>query len=97
MAAGPSRGSRMVARTVLRRYPAPLRDSYLGRAERLLADEELLGRHDLAPPADGPAVLSVRPGPEAPKVGRLTRDPVLLRAAMDAGRVAMDELIARLS
>ncbi|WP_282205048.1 hypothetical protein [Kitasatospora fiedleri] len=42
-------------------------------------------------------MLSVRPGPEAPKVGRLTRDPVLLRAAMDAGRVAMDELIARLS
>ncbi|MFJ4679806.1 MULTISPECIES: patatin family protein [unclassified Kitasatospora] len=97
VAAGPSRGSRMVARTVLRRYPAPLRDSYLGRAERLLADEELLGRHDLAPPADGPAVLSVRPGPEAPKVGRLTRDPALLRAAMDAGRAAMDELIVRLS
>ncbi|MFF2817876.1 patatin family protein [Kitasatospora cineracea] len=95
-AAGPSRGSRMVARTVLRRYPAPLRDSYLGRAERLLADEELLGRHDLAPAADGPAVLSVRPGPDAPKVGRLARDPALLRAAMESGRAAMDGLLARL-
>ncbi|MFJ5881273.1 patatin family protein [Kitasatospora cineracea] len=95
-AAGPSRGSRMVARTVLRRYPAPLRDSYLGRAERLLADEELLGRYDLAPAADGPAVLSVRPGPDAPKVGRLARDPALLRAALESGRAAMGELLARL-
>ncbi|QKW18580.1 patatin-like phospholipase family protein [Kitasatospora sp. NA04385] len=94
--AGPSRGSRMIARTVLRRYPAPLRDSYLGRAERLRADEELLGRHDLDPPADGPAVLSVRPGPDAPKVGRLARDSVLLRAALEAGQAAMDEVIARL-
>ncbi|GLW72046.1 patatin family protein [Kitasatospora phosalacinea] len=92
----PSRGSRMIARTVLRRYPAALRDSYLARAERLLADEELLGRHDLAPPADGPAVLSVRPGPDAPKVGRLARDPALLQAALAAGRAAMDDLLARL-
>ncbi|MFF4344996.1 patatin family protein [Kitasatospora sp. NPDC001540] len=95
-AAVPSRGSRMIARTVLRRYPAALRDSYLARAERLLADEELLGRHDLAPPADGPAVLSVRPGPDTPKVGRLARDPALLRAALAAGRAAMDDLLARL-
>ncbi|MFE1319030.1 patatin family protein [Kitasatospora phosalacinea] len=92
----PSRGSRVIARTVLRRYPAALRDSYLARAERLLADEELLGRHDLAPPADGPAVLSVRPGPDAPKVGRLARDPALLRAALEAGRAAVDDLLARL-
>nr|WP_033259544.1 patatin-like phospholipase family protein [Kitasatospora sp. SID7827] len=96
VAAGPSRGSRLIARTVLRRYPAPLRDSYLARAERLRADEEALGRHDLAPPAAGPAVLSVRPGPDAPRVGRLARDPVLLRAALEAGQAAMDELIARL-
>ncbi|WP_051731567.1 patatin-like phospholipase family protein [Kitasatospora phosalacinea] len=94
VAAGPSRGSRMIARTVLRRYPAPLRDSYLGRAERLRADEELLGRHDLDPLAEGPAVLSLRPGPDAPRVGRLARDTVLLRAALEAGRTAMDELIA---
>ncbi|MFB7945918.1 patatin family protein [Kitasatospora phosalacinea] len=92
----PSRGSRVIARTVLRRYPAALRDSYLARAERLLADEELLGRHDLAPPAEGPAVLSVRPGPDTPKVGRLARDPALLRAALEAGRAAMDDLLARL-
>ncbi|MFD7733299.1 patatin family protein [Kitasatospora phosalacinea] len=94
--AAPSRGSRVIARTVLRRYPAALRDSYLARAERLLADEELLGRHDLAPPAEGPAVLSVRPGPDAPKVGRLARDPALLRAALEAGQAAMDDLLARL-
>ncbi|MGW4807292.1 patatin-like phospholipase family protein [Kitasatospora sp. NPDC004272] len=93
---GPSRGSRLVARTVLRRYPGALRDSYLGRAGRLLADEELLGRHDLDAPAEGPAVLSVRPGPDAPRVGRLARDTGLLRAALEAGRVAMGEQIARL-
>ncbi|GLW59024.1 patatin-like phospholipase family protein [Kitasatospora phosalacinea] len=92
----PSRGSRVIARTVLRRYPAALRDSYLARAERLRADEELLGRHDLAPPADGPAVLSVRPGPDTPKVGRLARDPALLQAALEAGQAAMDDLLARL-
>jgi len=96
-AAGPSRGSLLVARTVLRRYPAPLRDSYLGRAGRLLADEELLGRHDLDGAGDGPAVLSVRPGPDAPRVGRLARDTVLLRAALEAGRAAMGEQLARLA
>ncbi|RKE17963.1 patatin family protein [Streptomyces sp. TLI_171] len=96
-AAGPpSRGSRLIAGTVLRRHPDPLRASYLARAERLLADEELLARHDRTPAADGPAVLSVRPGPETPSVGRLARDAPLLRAALDGGRATMDALIARL-
>ncbi|MFE0462139.1 patatin family protein [Kitasatospora sp. NPDC058965] len=85
--AGPSRGSRLVARTVLRRYPEPLRTAYLARAERLLADDRLLdGPH--------PAVLSVRPAPDSPHVGRLAKDGPLLEAAFEAGRAAVRAALA---
>ncbi|PYC88234.1 patatin [Streptomyces tateyamensis] len=85
--AAPSRGSHLVARTVLRRYPQPLRTAYLARAERLLADDLLLD-------APHPAVLSVRPAADSPQVGRLAKDGPLLEAAFEAGRAAVHAALA---
>ncbi|NUW41882.1 patatin-like phospholipase family protein [Nonomuraea rhodomycinica] len=103
-AARPSYGARLVAATVLRGYPEALHRSYLTRAHRLLHDDAVLTRYDRwSPPASGrpadgqapaePAVLSVRPGPGTPRIGRLTRDGEPLRAALEAGRAAVDRLL----
>ncbi|MEU6843419.1 patatin-like phospholipase family protein [Streptomyces sp. NPDC046716] len=89
----PSYGSRLVAATALRAHPKALHDVYFARERRLLEDDALLARYDLAE-QEGAAVLSVRPGPDAPRVGRLTRDGATLRAALDAGRSAMLHLLA---
>ncbi|MFF3444240.1 patatin family protein [Streptosporangium sp. NPDC002721] len=99
--ARPSYGARLIAATVLRRHPEELHRSFLTRGHRLLHDDALLARYDQAvppmpgPSADGrvPAVLSVRPGPDAPRVGRLTRNGKPLKAALEAGRVAVDRLL----
>ncbi|GAA3182565.1 patatin-like phospholipase family protein [Nonomuraea roseoviolacea] len=102
--ARPSYGARLVAATVLRRYPEALHRSYLARAHRLLHDDAVLTRYDRSipqpsrQPAEGrapadPAVLSVRPGPGTPRVGRLTRDGEPLRAAFEAGRAAVERLL----
>ncbi|MEV0616282.1 patatin-like phospholipase family protein [Nonomuraea sp. NPDC050404] len=105
MTARPSYGARLIAATALRGYPEALRHSYFGRDSRLLEDDELLARYDrtglaaslLAGAAEarsGPAVLSVRPAPDSPQVGRLTRDGRTLKAAMRAGRAAIDSVLA---
>lgn len=90
----PSYVARLIAATVLRHHPQALHRSLLSRAHRLLHDEALLAQYDQAtPPAPGrqaPAVMSVCPGPDTPRVGRLTRDGESLKAALDAGRAAAD-------
>ncbi|MEV0231851.1 patatin-like phospholipase family protein [Nonomuraea sp. NPDC050786] len=102
--ARPSYGARLIAATVLRGYPAELHRSYLTRAHRLLHDDAVLARHDQsAPPVSrlpiggqaqaDPAVLSLRPGPGTPRIGRLTRDGESLKAALEAGRAAVDRLL----
>ncbi|MDH6223305.1 MULTISPECIES: patatin-like phospholipase family protein [Streptomyces] len=87
----PSYGSRLVAATALRRYPKALHDSYFARAHRQREDEALLSEYDRGGPPgrDGAAVMSIRPALDAPRVGRLTRDGKLLRAALEAGRAAV--------
>jgi predicted patatin/cPLA2 family phospholipase len=94
-AARPSYGSRLVAATALRRYPKALHDSYFARAHRLREDEALLSEYDRGGPPgrDGAAVMSVRPALDAPRVGRLTRDGKLLRAALEAGRTAVERVL----
>lgn len=80
--ARPSYGARLIAVTVLRHHPEALHRSFFTRGHRLLHDDALLAQYDQAappmtrPPAgsQAPAVLSVRPGPDTPHIGRLTRN-----------------------
>ncbi|MEV4014628.1 patatin-like phospholipase family protein [Nonomuraea angiospora] len=103
-AARPSYGARLIAATVLRSYPEELHRSFYARDHRSLHDDALLAQYDrpvpatTPPSADGratpdPAVLSVRPAPDSPRIGRLTRDGKPLRAALEAGRAAVDRLL----
>ncbi|MFI6737703.1 patatin family protein [Nonomuraea sp. NPDC050451] len=103
-AARPSYGARLIAATVLRDYPEALHRSFYARDHRLLHDDELLAQYDrpvpptAGAPADGQdrpdaAVLSVRPASDAPQVGRLTRNGKPLKAALEAGRAAVNRLL----
>ncbi|MGW0607488.1 patatin-like phospholipase family protein [Streptomyces sp. NPDC002644] len=86
----PTYGSRLVAATALRRYPKALHDSYHARAQRLREDDALLSAYDRGPAGpDGVAVMSIRPALDPPRVGRLTRDGKLLRAALESGGAAV--------
>ncbi|ROO85157.1 putative patatin/cPLA2 family phospholipase [Actinocorallia herbida] len=95
--ANPSLGDRFIAATALRHSPE-LRTAYYARPTRLAEDDRVLAEHDVATlTSPHPAVLSVRPAPDAPTVGRLTRDGRLLNAAMDAGHTATRPLLALLT
>ncbi|MFD1825440.1 patatin-like phospholipase family protein [Mumia zhuanghuii] len=104
----PSYRARLTSATALRIYPDPVRHSFLARDRRLLEDEALLAQYDQAVLPGGPtsvdrrtkaksAVLSVRPGPDSPRVGRLTRDAKILKAAFEAGRTAIERTLDPLS
>ena len=84
---GPTRGSRLVARYGLRRYAEELKQVYMQRPLQLSDDDRDLAAFEAA--AAGPAVMSVRPDDDSPRVGRLSSDGPLLREAFEAGRVAM--------
>ena len=43
-----------------------------------------------------PHILSVRPAPDSPVPGRLERDIDVVRAGLEAGRVAMHDALAAL-
>ncbi|MEV4582458.1 patatin-like phospholipase family protein [Nonomuraea jabiensis] len=103
-AARPSYGARLIAATVLRSYPEALHRSFYARDHRSLHDDALLARYDrpvpptTPPSAEGqatpdPAVLSVRPALDSPRIGRLTRDGKPLKAALEAGRAAVNLLL----
>jgi predicted patatin/cPLA2 family phospholipase len=83
----PSRSTRLLIRTTLRRESPALRAAFLARESRLAADDRLLARYQ-ADPAHTPAVYSIRPAPDSPQVSRLATDGALLRAALEAGRAA---------
>jgi predicted patatin/cPLA2 family phospholipase len=83
----PSRSTRLLARTTLRRETPALRTTFLARESRLAADDQLLAQYQ-ADPAHQPAVLSIRPADGAPVVSRLATDGDLLRAALQAGQAA---------
>jgi hypothetical protein len=83
----PSRSSRLLARTTLRRETPALRASFLARESRRAADDQLLAQYE-ADPARTPAVFSIRPPADSPQVSRLATDGALLRAALEAGRAA---------
>lgn len=80
-------GGRMTGRLLGRISPA-VAESFLTRAEREGADEDLLASHD-ADTALTPHVLSVRPAPGSPVPGRLEGDIEVVRAGLEAGRQAL--------
>ncbi|MFJ9567683.1 patatin family protein [Streptomyces fuscichromogenes] len=92
----PSAASRLVAALALRRHTVELRTAFLSRPARLAHDESLLTVYDTDEahsPAD-PAVLSIRPDPAAPQVGRLETDSSILREALQAGYRAAESRLA---
>ena len=85
-----SRFSRLVAATVLRRYPLELRETFLSRTSRLTADDVLLREGH-------PAVFPIRPAPDSPKIGGMASDGDLLLAAFEAGRTAVFKMFGELA
>ncbi|MCE7083028.1 patatin family protein [Streptomyces sp. ST2-7A] len=101
----PSFGARLITSTALRSYPKALHDAFHARGSRLSEDDALLAAYDRsglptgAPPVETatrtePAVLSIRPALDSPRVGRLTRDGKTLKAALEAGRTAVERLLS---
>lgn len=75
-------GARLVAATVLRRYPRQLRETFLARNARLDGDQ--------APLHDGhPAIYPVWPAPDVPRMGGMTRDGNVISAGFEACRAAV--------
>ena len=83
----PSRiGGALTARA-LRRISPPLETAFLTRVEREGEDEALLARHADDPSLE-PHILSIRPAPGSAVPSRLERDLGVIRAGLEAGRVA---------
>ena len=76
----PSRASRLLTGTLLRRLGEPVRRGYLERPARLAADDALLEGHE--------AILGIRPPADSPRVSRLEADSGVVRAGLEAGREA---------
>src|SRR4051794_13027607 len=83
----PGRVSGALTAAALGRLSPALRTAFLTRVERERADEALLARHDENPSLT-PAILSIRPAAGSPVPSRLERDIDVIRAGLEAGRVA---------
>lgn len=89
------RTAAMVAR-YLSRYSAALAEAFLQRPARIVEDDAELD--DLqASSGTEPAVLSLRPAPETPPIGRLERDDRRVQAGIAAGQDAVRRLIEPLA
>jgi hypothetical protein len=78
---------------LLRRISPAIAEGFLTRAEREGADEELLGRYDTDPTME-PCILSIRPPARSPVPSRLERDVEVVRAGLEAGRLALHAALA---
>ncbi|MFD7874721.1 patatin-like phospholipase family protein [Streptomyces sp. NPDC059766] len=81
--ARPSRSAPLVAKRFLRHESAALRQAFLDRETRWAEDDARLASH--------PAIVSIRPAPDSPAVGRLAREGALLETALEAGRTAVHD------
>jgi predicted patatin/cPLA2 family phospholipase len=88
VATAPGRLSGALTARALRRVAPALETGFRTRAQREGEDEALLARHD-ADPSLTPAILSIRPAPGSPVPGRLERDIDVIRAGLEAGRLAV--------
>jgi predicted patatin/cPLA2 family phospholipase len=84
-------GGALTARALRRISPA-LETAFRTRVERESADEALLAHHD-ADPAMEPAILSIRPPADSPVPSRLERDLGVIRAGLEAGRLAAHDAL----
>ena len=78
------RSVRLVAR-YLSRHSIHVAEAFLGRADRLIRDDEDLSRWE-ADPAASPAVVSLRPPAGTPDISRLERSHDVVLAGLEAGR-----------
>jgi len=85
-----ARSSRILARTALRRESLELRTALLTRPVRTAADAVRIKVHEAAGTA-----LMIFPPSSVPPVSRLTTDPKLLAAGLEAGRQAARHAFAR--
>ena len=83
----PGRLSGALTGRALRRISPALETAFRTRVERERADEPLLAHHD-ADPSMQPAILSIRPPADSPVPSRLERDLGVIRAGLEAGRLA---------
>jgi len=87
----PTLSARFVARVALRRYTPQLKAAYLARRERMADDDRVLAAYDRDHAAPGQsAVLSIRPDPAVPPVGRLSTDYMVVGEAFEFGRRAVN-------
>lgn len=83
---------RRVAEAWLRRTAPGACAAFLARDTRYAATAERLANHSVDP--DGsPAVLAIRPGPDAPQVARLESDGSVIAAGLAAGHDAMAAIL----
>jgi len=85
--APPGGTSGKVTSKLLSRISPAVAHAFLTRADREAVDEDLLSDHH-HDPSKTPYILSVRPDPDAPVPGRLERDIEVVRAGLEAGRLA---------
>jgi predicted patatin/cPLA2 family phospholipase len=85
------RSARVVSR-YLSRYGPGVAEAFLARAGRLLEDDARLEELEAAP--GPPAVLSIRPPAGTASISRLERDSALVTAGIEAGRIALREVLA---
>jgi predicted patatin/cPLA2 family phospholipase len=85
------RSASFVAR-YLSRYSPELAAAFLDRPAQLASADADLATLQRSPA--GPAVLSVRPAPDTPPIGRLERDDARVQAGIVAGREAVQQLLA---
>ncbi len=90
----PGRVDGALTAAALRRLSPALAAAFRTRVARETADEALLARHD-ADPSLAPSILSIRPAPGSPVPGRLERDVGVVRAGLEAGRVAARAALSR--
>jgi len=87
----PTLGARFVAKVALRKHTPQLKAAYLARRERMVDDDRVLAAYDMdRHGAHQSAVLSIRPDPAVPSVGRLSTDCTLLQEAFEFGRRAVN-------
>lgn len=86
------RSAQLIAR-YLARHGEGTAQAFLGRAERLLSDDEQLAGLE-ADPAAAPAVLSLRPPPGTPSISRLERDSAVVAEGIAAGESVVAEVFA---
>jgi hypothetical protein len=85
----PPRSYLLLTRTALRNESPELRTALLTRSARTAADIEAIAEWQ----AEGRA-FAIFPPASVPPVSRLTTDSVLLEAALESGREAVDEVFA---